>query len=220
MCRCSFAWYSATAAASITGINAQSGNITTSAVSLAAESYKLKVTYNGAITTIALSDPTGGAWGVDGANKLRAATGSPTVYANLSTTSGDWVVTVHDATTGDALEGDDLNVALANLKATNKTYPVTVQGGSRVRLSNTDPEGGFAVAFGGAGTGTSKIGQTVTAGTVSFATGAGVFTSTQTVYYSISGNTTNAAVSDGDEVVPEAELSGAAVQVTVIISEP
>ncbi|MCR4562482.1 MAG: hypothetical protein K5694_04705 [Bacilli bacterium] len=215
-----FAWYNATAAATITGINAATSSIETSASTLADQGYHVKVTYNGTLTKVDLTDPNGGAWGVVG-GYLRAATVKTAAYASLSTTASDWVVTVHATAGGDALAGGELATALANLHAAGKNYPVSATGGDHVRLTKTNPSSNFATAFGGAGTGNTKIGQTVAVGTVAFngENNAAVVTLSGTVYYSISGNDDNSVPTAGAAASQDIP-SGDETKVTISIAEP
>lgn len=186
------AWYTATASASVTAVG-DNTSVGTAASTLDAVSYKVKVAYTGAaLTSVKLSDKTGGTWAIVG-GYLRAATGSP-LYGTTSTTVGDYTVTILDSS-GNALDAAGLATAKANLAATGTDYDLIMTGSATVRLSLTDPSSNFATAFG------NNIANTVEYGGLSFDSGEPAISGLVPVYYSVSGNDDNTVPSAGDAAV-------------------
>ena len=196
MCRCSFAWYTATAAATVSSVAAAT-NVGTAASTLSAVTYHVEVAYTGAArATVKLSDKNGATWAVVG-GYIRAATGSP-VTGSTSATVGDYTVNIYADDGGEKgakLTGADLATAKANLQATGTDYNLNATGSGGVRLTLTNPSANFATAFG------SNFENTVKVGELSFDSGEPVLSSMVAAYYSVSGN--------ADNSVPEAGTSAA-----------
>ena len=215
------AWYQVTASATLNAV-ATSTSVETKSSSVADAEYYVKVTYNGsALADVSLSDPNGNSWATVG-GYLRPATGA-TPYSTTSSTVGDYVVTIHATENGAALTGGDLATAKANLQAAGTDYYVTATGSTYVRLTLTNPTSGsgtaaekFAAAFGGAGTDSTKMGQTVNIGELSFDSGEPVLSNFVAAYYSVSGNTGNTVPSDG---TAEAEWIPASQTITFSLVE-
>ena len=215
------AWYQVTASATLNAV-ATSTSVGTKSSSVADAEYYVKVTYSGsALADVSLSDPNGNSWATVG-GYLRPATGA-TPYSTTSSTVGDYVVTIHATENGAALTGGDLATAKANLQAAGTDYYVTATGSTYVRLTLTNPTSGsgtaaekFAAAFGGAGTGSTKMGQTVNIGELSFDSGEPVLSNFVAAYYSVSGNTGNTVPSDG---TAEAEWIPASQTITFSLIE-
>lgn len=183
-----FAWYTATAAASVTPTGVDS-TVGTAASSLDAVTYKVKVAYTGAaLASVKLSDKTGATWAIVG-GYLRPANGTP-VYGTTSTTVGDYTVTIL-AADGSALDTAGLATAKANLAATGTDYDLIMTGSTAVRLTTTNPSSNFATAFG------DNIANTVEYGSLSFDSGEPVISGLNAVYYSVSGNDDNTIPTEG-----------------------
>lgn len=192
-----YAWYQATASASVTSVATNAG-VGTASSELSDVTYKISVTYTGTLTSVSLTDPEGGTWAISG-GYLRPATAT-TKYSSTSTNSDDYTVSIMDNNTGAELTDGDLASAKANLKASNKTYNVTATGSANVRMTLTDPATDFAAAF---KDGENKlINNKVVIGTLSFATGEPVLT-LNAAYYSVSGNDTNEVPTNGDAVTED-----------------
>lgn len=205
MRRCSFAWYTATAAATVSSVAAQT-SVGTAASSLSAVTYHVEVSYTGAaLTSVKLSDKNGATWAVVG-GYIRAASGTP-VYGSTSTTTSDYTVKIYADNAGNKgaeLTGADLATAKANLQATGTDYDLKATGSGGVRLTLTSPSTNFATAFG------SNFENTVKVGELSFDSGEPVLSSMATAYYSVSGNADNSvpvAGTSADEYVPTAKIT-------------
>ena len=190
-----YAWYQATAAATVTPVATNAG-VGTAASTLSDVNYEVSVTYTaneGKLAAVSLTDPNGGTWAISG-GYLRSANAT-TKYSSTSTTVADYDVKIMNPTTHAELEGADLATALANLKATGTEYNVTATGSANVRMTLTDPSTDFKTAF-------TSIANKVVIGTLSFATGAPALT-LNAAYYSVSGHDDNTVPTDGAEATED-----------------
>ena len=205
---CTFAWFKATSAATVEGVNASATSVGVEASSFSDVTYQITVAYTGgALDDIELTDPSGNFWGINASNKLVSTDGMKP-YGTFNITD-NYSVTIKSST-GETLSAAELAQAKKDLQATGNTYNVTVTGGTNVRVSlhktgDAKAEGTytFAECFGGPGTtvGT-NIQQTVTIGSLSFSTGEGVISSIVPAYYSVSGNASN-TVPTGSELTDD-----------------